>query len=85
LEISGIYAGYLERPINDVERFKKDESLLIPEDISYSNIGGISIEMCEKLETTRPRTLGAASRIKGITPGCLTALFSHVRNASQTQ
>ncbi len=83
LEISAIYSGYLDRQLNDIERFRKDESLLIPEDISYAMIGGISNEMIEKLELNKPRTLGAASRIKGITPGCLTALFSHVKNSNQ--
>ena len=55
--------------------------MLIPDDIIYSNIE-ISNEMREKLENTKPRTLGAASRIRGITPGCLT-LFAHVKSNEQ--
>ena len=52
---------------------------MIPNNIIYSEIGGISNEMKEILQKSQPRTLGAASRLKGITPGCLTALFSYVK------
>ena len=83
LEITAKYSGYLDRQFDDIKRFRKEEKMLIPDDIIYSNIGGISNEMREKLENTKPRTLGAASRIRGITPGCLTALFAHVKSNEQ--
>ncbi len=79
MEISSKYAGYLDRQKIEIERFKKDENLMIPSNILYNDVGGISNEMREKLEIFKPRTLGAASRIKGITPGCLTALLSYVK------
>ena len=79
IEITAKYSGYLNRQKTDIERFRKDEMLIIPDNITYSEIGGISNEMKEILHNTKPRTLGAASRIKGITPGCLTALLSYVK------
>ncbi len=85
IEISAKYSGYLERQKQDIDRFRKDESLLIPDSIIYSDIGGISNEMKEILEFSKPRTLGAASRIKGITPGCLTALFSYVKSSESSK
>lgn len=74
-----LYAGYLDRQQADITAFRKDEALALPDALDYGKIGGLSNEMREKLGTARPATLGAASRIPGVTPAALTALLRHVR------
>jgi tRNA uridine 5-carboxymethylaminomethyl modification enzyme len=79
LEIDAMYAGYLERQAIDVDVFKRDEDLRLDPALDYSNVGGLSHEVREKLRAVRPVTLGQASRIEGVTPGALTALLAHVK------
>ncbi len=76
-----LYAGYLDRQQADIAAFRKDEALALPDGLDYGAIGGLSNEMREKLGAARPETLGAASRIPGVTPAALTALLRHVRRA----
>ncbi|MEN3975334.1 tRNA uridine-5-carboxymethylaminomethyl(34) synthesis enzyme MnmG [Emcibacter sp. SYSU 3D8] len=85
LEIDGRYAGYMDRQEADVVAFRKDESLALPGDLDYSAIGGLSNEVRDKLIRARPATLGAASRISGVTPAALTALLGFVRRSSERQ
>ena len=85
IEIDGRYAGYMDRQEADVVAFRKDESLVLPMDLDYALIGGLSNEVRDKLVRTRPATLGAASRISGVTPAALTALLGHVRRAGERQ
>jgi tRNA uridine 5-carboxymethylaminomethyl modification enzyme len=73
------YEGYVNRQLEIVERFKKMENVRLPEEIDYSQISGISREVCEKLTRIRPRSLGQASRISGITPAALTLLSFYVK------
>lgn len=79
VEIDAGYAGYLDRQAADVAAFRRDEDLLLPADLSYDRIGGLSSEARSKLNAVRPATLGQAGRIEGVTPGALTALLAHVR------
>jgi tRNA uridine 5-carboxymethylaminomethyl modification enzyme len=79
LEIEAQYAGYLERQDADIRAFRKDEGLSLADAVDYRAIGGLSSEIREKLAASRPATLGAASRIPGVTPAALTALLRHVR------
>ncbi len=79
VEIEGRYAGYLGRMEADVAAFRRDEGLILPLDLDYRRIGGLSAELCEKLEVARPETLGQAARLSGMTPAALTALLGHVR------
>ena len=82
LEIDGLYAGYLKRQQADVDAYRRDESLLLPDRLDYASVGGLSTEIRDKLGRARPTTLGAAARIPGVTPAALTALLRHVRNRS---
>jgi tRNA uridine 5-carboxymethylaminomethyl modification enzyme len=82
LEIEARYAGYLERQQADIVAFRKDEALMLPPDLDFDRVGGLSTEMREKLAAARPATLGAASRVPGVTPAALTALLRHVRRAA---
>ena len=79
IEIDALYAGYIGRQQAEIDAYRKDENLLIPHDLDYAQIGGLSNEAREKLERIRPNTLGQAGRIEGMTPGALTALLFYVR------
>jgi len=83
IEIMGRYAGYLDRQETDIRVFRSDESLLIPDNIDFDLIGGLSNEIRSKLKFTRPTTLGAAARISGVTPAALTALLGFVRRKAR--
>ena len=82
VEIDAGYAGYLDRQAADAEALRREETLALPVDLDYAAIGGLSNEVREKLTLVRPRTLGQAGRIEGMTPGALTALLSHVKKAA---
>ena len=79
LEIDAKYAGYLNRQDADIAAFKRDEDLLLPQNFDYSVVASLSTEIRHKLPTTQPKTLGAASRISGVTPAAITALLRYVR------
>jgi tRNA uridine 5-carboxymethylaminomethyl modification enzyme len=83
LEIEARYVGYLERQDADIRAFRRDELLALPENLDYAAIGSLSTEIREKLTKVRPETLGAASRIPGITPAALTALLRYVRRTAR--
>ena len=73
------YAPYLERQAAEIAALRRDERVSIPPDFDFSEIGGLSSEMVERLDRARPDTLAAAARIRGITPAALAALLVHVR------
>ncbi|HEX8623586.1 MAG TPA: tRNA uridine-5-carboxymethylaminomethyl(34) synthesis enzyme MnmG [Allosphingosinicella sp.] len=73
------YAPYVERQQAEVTRLRSDENVRIPSHIDYSAIAGLSLEMVERLNAARPSTLGAARRIRGITPAALAAILVHSR------
>ncbi|WGM32660.1 tRNA uridine-5-carboxymethylaminomethyl(34) synthesis enzyme MnmG [Brevundimonas sp. NIBR11] len=82
VEIDAGYAGYLDRQTADAEALRREEALTLPANLDYAEIGGLSHEVREKLSLVRPRTLGQAGRIEGVTPGALTALLSHVKKSA---
>ena len=73
------YAPYVARQQGEVARLKNDESVRLPDHLDYSSIPGLSNEMVERLSLSRPATLGAASRMRGITPAALAAILVHAR------
>ncbi len=79
IECDALYAGYMDRHDADIEAFRKDEALALPEDLDYKAVGSLSNEVRQKLEQARPATLGAASRIPGVTPAAVVALLRHVK------
>ena len=81
IEIEAAYAGYLGRQIADAESFRSEEALVLPADLDYGAIGGLSNEVREKLTRVQPQTLGQAARIEGVTAGALAALLAHARRA----
>jgi tRNA uridine 5-carboxymethylaminomethyl modification enzyme len=74
-----IYAPYLARQAAEVRALRANEAIGLPDDLNYAAIGGLSAEMIERLSRARPRTLGAAARLQGITPAALAALLVTVR------
>jgi tRNA uridine 5-carboxymethylaminomethyl modification enzyme len=79
IQIDATYAGYIDRQMADIAAYRKDENLIIPDTIDYKSIGSLSTEVIQKLEMARPQTLGAASRIPGVTPAAVIALLRHVQ------
>jgi len=77
IEIDNHYSGYYAKQEDDIEIFKKDENMKIPENIDYSAISGLSNEIRQKLELIRPKTFGQASRIEGITPSAINILLTY--------
>lgn len=82
VETDARYAAYVERQDDDVDAFRRDESLRLPPDLDFARVGGLSNEMVERLTRAQPATLGQAARVAGVTPSALTALLSHVRRAA---
>jgi tRNA uridine 5-carboxymethylaminomethyl modification enzyme len=74
------YAPYLERQDAEIARLHNDDAVTLPAHLSYRAIPGLSNEMVERLTVARPSTLGAASRIRGVTPAALAAILVHVRS-----
>jgi tRNA uridine 5-carboxymethylaminomethyl modification enzyme len=77
------YAGYLERQEADARRASGAEKLSLPEHIQYADVAGLTREAVERLEKARPRTLGQAGRIPGITPAALDCLRIHLRRTER--
>jgi tRNA uridine 5-carboxymethylaminomethyl modification enzyme len=72
------YAGYLDQQRKSIERLKKAEQRLIPDWFDYGKVSGLSREMNEKLQRVRPRTLGHASRIPGVTPAAVSLIHVYI-------
>ena len=72
------YEGYIKKEIADAERFTKLEKRLLPEDICYKNVLGLSTEAAQKLEKFRPASIGAASRISGVSPADISVLLIYL-------
>jgi tRNA uridine 5-carboxymethylaminomethyl modification enzyme len=79
IEIEAAYDGYVQRQLDEVERMSGLEEAVIPAGIEYGEVEGLSAEVKEKLLRIRPRTLGQASRVSGVTPAALSALAIFLR------
>ena len=79
LEINAHYKGYLERQNADILAFKKDENLSIPNNINYEKLSGLSNEVKSKFILIKPKTIGQALRIDGITPAAAYILLSYIK------
>ena len=79
VEIDAKYDVYLSRQAADIAAYRRDESLELPEGLDYSQLRGLSNEVRQKLNSARPRTIGQAARMDGITPAALTLLVAHLK------
>ena len=82
IEINSHYRGYLKKQKADILAFKRDENLTIPDNIDYEQFSGLSNEVKAKFKQIKPKTMGQALRIDGITPAAVYILLSHVKRKS---
>jgi len=82
IEINAHYKGYLKKQKADILAFKRDENLIIPENVNYDDLSGLSNEVKTKFKLVKPKTMGQALRIDGITPAAVYILLSHVKRRS---
>lgn len=82
LETDCRYRGYVRRQQGDIDALRRDEKLLIPQDISYGAIGGLSAESVDILQRHQPETIGQASRLPGLTPAAVVAVIRYLRRAA---
>jgi len=85
MEIEAAYAVYLARQESDIAAVRRDEKLTIPAEMDYRGLSGLSNELVQKLEATRPVSIGQAGRIEGMTPAALTLLLAHVKRLGRAQ
>ncbi|WP_421171203.1 tRNA uridine-5-carboxymethylaminomethyl(34) synthesis enzyme MnmG [Aeromonas dhakensis] len=79
VEIQIKYAGYIERQHDEVEKQQRNENTLLPLDMNYRDVNGLSNEVIAKLNDAKPQTIGQASRISGITPAAISILLVHLK------
>ena len=79
IEMEVKYEGYIKRQTEEVGRFRKFESVRIPKEFEYAGIPGLSNEIVQKLSRIRPRSVGQASRVSGVTPAALSVILVHMR------
>ena len=82
IEINSHYRGYLKKQDSDILAFKRDENLIIPDNLNYDSFAGLSNEVKSKFKKIRPKTMGQALRIDGITPAAVYILLSHLKRKS---
>ena len=82
IEINSHYRGYLKKQKADIIAFKRDENLIIPENLNYDDFSGLSNEIKSKFKKIRPKTMGQALRIDGVTPAAVYILLSHLKRKS---
>ena len=78
------YAGYIARQQDEIDRLKRHENMLIPSDFNFTEVSGLSNEICQKLTDTRPANIARAGRIQGVTPSALSLLLVHLRRQSNS-
>ncbi|MCP5423945.1 MAG: tRNA uridine-5-carboxymethylaminomethyl(34) synthesis enzyme MnmG [Gammaproteobacteria bacterium] len=83
VEVQCKYAGYIQRQQEDIQRSRRHEEWLLPADLDYQQVRGLSAEVSEKLNRQRPMTLGQAGRIPGVTPAAISLLLVHLKRGSR--
>ena len=79
IEMEVKYEGYIKRQTEEVGRFRKFESVRIPKEFEYASVPGLSNEIVQKLSRIRPRSVGQASRVSGVTPAAVSVILVHIR------
>jgi tRNA uridine 5-carboxymethylaminomethyl modification enzyme len=85
VEIAAKYDGYIVRQLEEIEQMRRYEDTLLPADVEYSMVGGLSNEIIQKMTELRPETLGHASRIQGVTPAALSQLLIYLKKKHSIQ
>ena len=84
LEADAKYSVYLDRQAEDVARYRRDDSTILPADLDYARLSGLSNEIKQKFIAVRPASLGQARRIEGVTPAALALIAAHARRAERS-
>jgi tRNA uridine 5-carboxymethylaminomethyl modification enzyme len=79
VEVQAKYSGYLKRQREEIDRAQRNEDLVLPADLDYAEVGGLSNEVRQRLRDVRPATLGQAARIPGLTPAAVSLLLVHLK------
>ena len=79
IEVQAKYSGYIERQQDEIDKHKRHELTDIPEQLDYSNVQGLSAEVCEKLNRIKPQTIGQAARISGVTPAAISIILVYLK------
>ena len=79
VQIQVKYAGYITRQQDDIEKLRRHENTVLPDDLNYDIIEGMSKEIRQKLSEQRPETLAAAGRVPGVTPAAVSLLLIHLK------
>lgn len=82
VEVQAKYSGYIDRQQAEIERQRRHEEHLLPCDLDYDRVRGLSAEVCEKFRNHRPQTLGQAARIPGVTPAAISLLLVHLKKGA---
>jgi tRNA uridine 5-carboxymethylaminomethyl modification enzyme len=85
VQIAAKYEGYIVRQLEEIEQMRRYEDTLLPKELDYSKVGGLSNEIVQKLSTMQPETLGSASRIQGVTPAALSQLLIYLKKHHSVQ
>ncbi len=85
LEIQALYAGHIKRQAREIEKLKAREKQRIRADFDFAKVSGLSNEVRDKLVRFRPRTIGQASRLEGVTPVCMSLLLAHMKHEEQAR
>ena len=83
LKCDALYANYVERQRRDIDAMRKDEGVVIPENLDFENLGGLSYELKRKILISRPKTIAQAKKIDGMTPAALMVLQAAIRDPSK--
>jgi len=83
LEADARYAVYLDRQTEDIARYRQDEATSLPDDLDYAGLAGLSHELRQKFVALRPRSLGQAGRVEGVTPAALALIAAHAKRTAQ--
>jgi len=85
VEISAKYAGYIDRQSEEIERLRRLENTLIPDDFAYDQVKGLSNEMVQKMDEIRPVSIAQASRVQGVTPAAISLLLIYLKKHRHSQ
>jgi tRNA uridine 5-carboxymethylaminomethyl modification enzyme len=85
LEVRARYAGYIERQEEEIARTQRHEAMLLPADLDYTHLGGLSHEVRQRLHEVRPATLGQAARIPGVTAAAISILLVHLKKRARSE
>jgi len=85
VEIAAKYDGYIVRQLEEIEQMRRYENTILPADLDYTQVGGLSNEIIQKMSEAKPKTLGHASRIQGVTPAALSQLLIYLKKKHSIQ